>query len=125
MPDNEQSHKHLDFLRWWTYQPETRRIGSSDFPVSGSEDLRSLLLLECPSRDCDPHCLRRDSSHNNSYYHAYLASPTPITYRPDDDDFSEPIKNEFPIRYRSVSSLDKDMWGDNYIISVSNQGVSA
>jgi len=55
----------------------------------------------------------------------HLASPTPITYRPDVDDFSEPIKNEFPIRYRSVSSLDKDMWGDNYIISVSNQGVSA
>jgi len=55
----------------------------------------------------------------------HLASPTPITYRPDVDGFSEPIKNEFSICYCDVSSLDKDMWGDNYIISVSNQGVSA
>lgn len=54
----------------------------------------------------------------------YLASPTPITWRqPEYEgqplDFSEPIQHEWPVRFRNVSTLDKNYDNKTYILSAS------
>ncbi|KAH0033769.1 hypothetical protein KCU78_g2389, partial [Aureobasidium melanogenum] len=58
---------------------------------------------------------------------SYLVSPTPVSwfqpeYLDHPLDFSEPIHHEWPIRFRNISTLDRNFENKTYILSASVNG---